>query len=82
MKYRVQALWNSYRTQVMPADAGLIQTTECRRAFYAGVESALNRLAGEMSAGDSIDDPNDHNAIREVHQELKEFAAAVKTGHA
>jgi hypothetical protein len=82
LKYRIQALWNQYRTEVMPADAGAIQVAECRRAFYAGVESALNRLAAEMSAGDSLDDPNDERALGEVNRELSDFARDVKEGRA
>ncbi len=82
MKYRVQALWNSYRTEVIPAEAGQIQVQECRRAFYAGVESALNRLAGEMSDGNTLDDPNDERAIREVQAELRDFSADVMRGKA
>ncbi len=35
MKYRVRALWNLFRTEVMPANAPPIQVQEMRRAFYA-----------------------------------------------
>ncbi len=82
MKYRIQSLWNRYRTEVMHPAAIDIQVLECRRAFYAGVESALNKLASEMSDGDGLDDPNDERAIMEVQQELTEFAKQVKFGQA
>ena len=78
MKYRIQALWNRYRTEVMPPDCPDVQVIETRRAFYAGVESALNKLASEMSEGD----PNDERMLMEVQQELTEFVKKVKFGQA
>lgn len=82
MKYRVAALWNQFRTQVMNPAAPADQVREMRRAFYAGVESALNRLADEMSPGDGLDDPNDHRAIMDVQNELRQFASDVAAGKA
>lgn len=82
MKHRIAALWNQFRTAVISPHAGPDQLREMRRAFYAGVESALNRLADEMSAGGSLDDPNDERAIREVQAELLKFADDVKAGRA
>jgi hypothetical protein len=82
MKYRVQAMWNNFRTQVMPPNAPTVQVQEMRRAFYAGVECTLNRLAGEMTEGDGLDDPADERVVQEVNAELKQFAADVKSGKA
>lgn len=82
MKYRVQAMWNDFRTQVMPAGAPAVQVTEMRRAFYAGFECALNRLSREMTEGDRLDDPSDERLIGEVNAELHQFAADVKAGKA
>jgi hypothetical protein len=82
MKYRIQALWNEFRTLVLPPDAPDIQIVDMRRAFYAGVHSAMNRLASEMSDGDALDDPNDERAIREVNEELRMFSLDVKEGRA
>ena len=82
MKYRINALWNQFRTQVMHPASPSEQVKEMRRAFFAGVECALNRLGQEMSAGDSLDDPNDERVIKEVECELREFANDVKEGRA
>lgn len=82
MKYRVLALWNQFRTQVIPADAPPVQVKEMRRAFYAGVECTLNRLGDEMSSGDATDDPADEQAVREVAKELQDFAADCLAGRA
>lgn len=82
MKYRVQALWNQFRTMVLHPAAPPGQIKEMRRAFYAGVEACLNRLSAEMSEGDSLDDPNDQRAIIEVNDELQQFAKDVAEGRA
>lgn len=82
MKYRILALWNQFRTQVMSPAAPDVQVREMRKAFYAGVECTLNRLGQEMTPGDSCDDPQDERVIREVHQEIDEFVADVKAGRA
>lgn len=82
MKHRVQALWNNFRNHVMHPASPPDQVREMRRAFYAGVECALNRIGSEMSAGDSLDDPSDEQVIREVNQELQQFAKDVKEGRA
>lgn len=82
MKYRINALWNQFRTQVMHPAAPADQVREMRRAFYAGVECTLNRLGQEMTPGDSLDDPTDELVIKEVQAELQQFAADVKAGKA
>lgn len=82
MKYRVAELWTKFREAVISPAAPPLQLREMRRAFYAGVEAALNRLANEMSDGDSLDDPDDHQTIMEVQQELQEFAKDVREGRA
>lgn len=81
-KYRILAQWNQFRTQVIPPNSPDIQVKEMRRAFYAGVECALNRLAQEMTPGDAYDDPSDEQVIRDVHAELAEFANDVKESRA
>lgn len=82
MKYRILAQWNQFRTLVVNAKADAVQVKEMRRAFYAGVECALNRLGSEMSEGDSLDDPNDERLVKEVTDELQQFVADVKAGRA
>lgn len=82
MKYRVQALWNRFRTTVLPVGSPDIQVKEMRRAFYAGVECCLNRLADEMSGGDRLNDAGDERVVAEVNTELKQFADDVKAGRA
>lgn len=82
MKYRIQAQWNQFRAMVMHPAAPPNQVREMRRAFYAGVECALNRLADEVSPGDSLDDSNDERMVLEVRQELQQFAADVQAGKA
>jgi hypothetical protein len=82
MKYRIQAMWNDFAHRVLPPHAAAIQRKEMRRAFYAGASAMLDRLSGEMSPGDTLDDPNDERVVKEVQAEFVEFAEAIKRGEA
>jgi hypothetical protein len=37
----IETAWQDYRAKVIPSEAGAIQITESRRAFYAGARSLL-----------------------------------------
>lgn len=82
MKRRIASLWQTFRHEVIALDAPAVQILEMRRAFYAGVECALNRLSQEMSPGPSTDNTSDFDILQEVNAELQEFASHVKTGRA
>jgi hypothetical protein len=72
----VAQMWAIYRAMVLPAAAPPIQVSECRRAFYAGVQSAL--MDGLIGIGD---DANSEEAcmahLTALHEECQQFARDV-----
>lgn len=81
MTRRIEALWNSYRENVLPAECSEIQITETRRAFYAGVKGFLGYL---LTVLDPAADPTEEDLwiMEEIERELKEFAEHVGEGQA
>jgi hypothetical protein len=77
----VSAMWRIYVERVLPRDAAPMQVQECRRAFYAGVQSVL--VDGLMGIGDdSVDEDQALNHLTALHDECEQFAEAVKAGRA
>lgn len=79
----IKGEWESYRDEVMSRDSPDIQKAECRRAFYGGAMSALNKIV-ERLAGI----PGEHvskiglKELDKIHIELTQFARDVKEGRA
>jgi hypothetical protein len=73
--------WNDYARKVLPADASTVQRQETRRAFYAGAQAILFRVAGAL-APDSEPTAEDIGLMEDVHQELNAFATAISQGRA
>jgi len=69
----VAGAWGSYAEQVMPADAGEVQTTECRRAFYGGAVAMFRLLA--MNQAPTEEEALAH--IERVHLELSTYAGSI-----
>lgn len=66
----LESVWQSYRADVIPADAGPIQVEECRRAFYAGA-------AGFYSTGSALAINGDPDPIDTLRDELVAFEPIV-----
>lgn len=73
--------WNEYSRMVLPADAPAIQKSETRRAFYAGAQAILFRVI-EGFAPESEPTEADLTMMRDVHDELQDFARLVIQGRA
>lgn len=71
--------WLSYRREVIPANAPMIQITESRRAFYAGAEALLSVICGFLEPG-TEPTIGDLEKMTAIHNELVQFAADVKAG--
>ena len=82
MKRRVFALWQKFRTAVMNPAAPDVQVKEMRRSFYFALNRLAAELASKMSPGDRLDNPSDEQVMRDVNQELLDFANEVKAGRA
>ena len=69
----IQEMWESYRKQVIPADASAIQIRECRFAFYGGAQSILSIT---YNIGDkSISNDAGVQMLEGLHQEVQMFGA-------
>lgn len=76
----VAAFWESYRREVLPANAPAVQVQECRRAFYAGVKATLAVL---LEIGDdSVSEDQGVELIERLHDECRVFTADVLEGRA
>jgi hypothetical protein len=65
---RLAASWDSYRRDVIPANAGAIQVQECYQAFWAGI-AALHALL----TGTPEDEAEADAYVQEINIELSEF---------
>lgn len=82
MKRRVAEAFEMYRRDVIPLDAGEIQVTESRRAFYAGAHALFRTLTSHVSPGATNVTDDDLDMMDEINGELEQFNAAVKGGMA
>jgi hypothetical protein len=75
----VRELWHSYRADVLPADAGSIQISECRRAFYAGAQALMVAV---MVGLDPDREPTSDDAeyMGNLQRELETFATDTEAG--
>lgn len=71
--------WDSYREEVVPAEAPPEQVTECRRAFFAGAHALLYTVMRVMDSGEEPTD-RDMAQMDAIDKELRDFAARVGTG--
>lgn len=60
--------FDSYRREVIPANAPMVQVEECRRAFYAGTAALIGILR------ESPDNPSEERRFMlDLEAELKDF---------
>ena len=76
----VRDAWESYRRDVMPADAGPDQIRECRRAFYMGFWAMLNINIG--IGDDSVTEEMGVFVLENLVNECKRFNHDVVAGRA
>lgn len=72
---RIQEEWQSYKRQVLPANAPLVQIQECRRAFYSGAVAAFN-IYRSLGA-DEISEDEGVRILSDMDDELCEFPKLV-----
>lgn len=75
----IQDLWESYRQQVVPHDAPLVQVQETKRAFFAGVNGLFGAIIGILDEGSEATE-RDLLVMAAIHRELEAFNAAVQAG--
>lgn len=69
--HMMEKQWDSYRTQVLPADAPQVQIVECRRAFLCGAIAAISTmgLLSYLPEAEAVDE------CGTMLEELKRLAA-------
>lgn len=72
--------WDKFTALVMPPDASQIQRKEMRRAFYAGVESAL-RMQWD-AAEETTSEAQAMALFTAWHEEAQRFGADIAAGKA
>lgn len=78
----VLELWNSYRREVIPAEAPDVQVIECRRAFYAGAKGLLRAIEACLDPTSPDETPGDMAQMQAISDELDRFAGdTVKYGN-
>lgn len=81
MKQHILEHWNTYRTQVVPIDAGVVQVQETKLAFFAGAV-AMFHCAISHNPGHGGDDRSGVQRLQELEKELTAHVEAVKAGAA
>ncbi|MEY4761796.1 MAG: hypothetical protein RLZZ200_1652 [Pseudomonadota bacterium] len=75
----IAAGWSQYAEHVLPKEAGAVQKTETRRAFYAGAVAVLARVMAQVSDEDEVTD-QDMQVMDDIMAELEEFKAELEAG--
>ena len=73
--------WTEFSKEFVPANAPLVQTQECRRAFYAGAAAFFSTIYHSMDEGAEATDA-DVTKLAAMHQELIDFGLLVGDGKA
>ena len=72
----IQKIFNDYRKNVMPPDAGPLQIKECEMAFFAGVCGIMAVIMTGPTPGPDCT-PMDESFMLEIEDELKRYVARV-----
>lgn len=77
----IQEKFDSYRREVIPQDAPLVQVVECRRSFYAGAQALMGIVMNGLSAGPDCE-PADERMMMDISSELQDFVRQeIAAGH-
>ncbi len=68
----IRESWNSYRREVIPADAPQVQIVESRKAFFAGAVALLGTIMNGLTAGPNST-PQDEQMMLDISSELRDY---------
>lgn len=73
MTAHIDALWQTYRDQVIAPETGHAQVLETKRAFFSGALALMNAMMGPLL--DASDEPTeaDMRRMAEITDELEAF---------
>ena len=73
--------WMTYRNKVLPKNAGEVQITESRRAFFGGAWAIYALMMNALEEGTEAT-PADVRLMEKLHNEMVEFHNRMVKGHA
>lgn len=73
--------WTDFEQTVLPPTVSAIERQEMRRAFYVGFQACLFAAIDIANESDG-DDERGAEMMERLHEECREFAAAMLLGHA
>jgi len=77
----IEAAFNDYREQVIPADAPDVQVAECRNAFFAGVGIMFHLIATIAHTDDSPETVSkEADILKSVQDEIDAHVDTVTKG--
>lgn len=68
----VAGMFNRYRAEVMPPEAGPIQVLECKRAYFAGCRSILDLMFAAADSGPGVT-AKDEQIMAAIEAELAAY---------
>jgi hypothetical protein len=77
----IETQWNEFRRKVLPKEAGDVQLTEMRRAFFAGAWAYYSLVMSILDVGEEAT-ARDLDIMAALDAEMREFAERVKKGWA
>lgn len=80
MNRRIEEAWTDYRRKVLHKDAPPVQLIECRRAFFAGVETLFQIQNSAYDGSTPEPTEEDLQILSDIQDELQEFVTLVKAG--
>ena len=73
----IQAGWKGYELGVLSPDAGTLQRTETRMAFFAGAQHLFSSIFSILSP-EAEPTEKDLERMSQIHRELERFVAELK----
>lgn len=68
----MEALWLTYKSLVVPTDAGHTQITECKRAFFGGARALFELQTGVLT---ELPDDECEKQMSRLQEELSAFGS-------
>lgn len=75
----IRDLWQSYRHEVLPPEAGESQIRETRRAFYGGAQALLSAIMAGLDQGSEPTEA-DLSRMDTIVAELRDFNRSIEDG--
>jgi hypothetical protein len=69
----LQALWVSYKKEVLPPSAPEVQVNECKQAFFAGIKGLWDFIGTNISRNPGGPTDDDCRKVEIINNELEDY---------